>query len=366
MSSSQSGPSTCASTEECSCSTVQFDEIKYTWKIYNFSSVDEAGESVLSPTFSSPTNDKFQWYLSFDPRGEDGEKDYFGLFLHLNQTSKCKRALAKFSFSLLSNTQKESYVSGLSCYLFNIVAGSCTDAGEWGCSNFLKKDETFKSTFLPKDTDALTISLKITFLELNDVTIDRIFHRCNILHLQQLSENLASALGNHEFADFTLSLPGKDYPVHKVILAARSNYFANMFKSSMMENERNRVEITDVKEDVMGEIMKFFYTGKCENVDKLADGLLAAADKYGLVQLKKMCVESISKSLSVENAPNMLILADLYRVDDLKSQVIEFIVARSSEIMNSTTWDQIMPMYPQVLNDVCKALSRSRFENTSM
>ena len=47
---------------------------------------------------------------------------------------------------------------------------------------------------------------------------------------------------------------------------------------------QNRVDITDVDPEVVTEMLRFIYTGKAPNLNKMADELLAAADK---VTLKK-------------------------------------------------------------------------------
>lgn len=52
-----------------------------------------------------------------------------------------------------------------------------------------------------------------------------------------------------------------------------------MFEHEMEEKRHGRVEITDVDHMVMKEILRFIYTGKAPNLDKMADELLAAADK---------------------------------------------------------------------------------------
>ncbi len=52
-----------------------------------------------------------------------------------------------------------------------------------------------------------------------------------------------------------------------------------MFEHEMEEKKQNRVEITDVEDEVMREILRFIYTGKAPNLEKMADDLLAAADK---------------------------------------------------------------------------------------
>ncbi|MBZ3872449.1 Speckle-type POZ protein-like [Sciurus carolinensis] len=71
--------------------------------------------------------------------------------------------------------------------------------------------------------------------------------------------------------------------------------------------------------------MRFVYTGKAPNLDKMADNLLAVADKYALERLKVMCEEALCSNLSVENVADTLVLADLHSAEQLKAQAIDFI-----------------------------------------
>ncbi|KAF6723394.1 Speckle-type POZ protein-like A [Oryzias melastigma] len=98
-----------------------------------------------------------------------------------------------------------------------------------------------------------------------------------------------------------------------------------MFEHEMEESKKNRVDISDVDPDVFREMMGFIYTGKAPNLEKMADNLLAAADKYALERLKVMCEEALCNSLSVENVADTLILADLHSAEQLKAQAIDFI-----------------------------------------
>jgi hypothetical protein len=95
-------------------------------------------------------------------------------------------------------------------------------------------------------------------------------------------------------------------------------------------------------------MLRFIYTGKAPNLEKMADDLLAAADKvnwlyfrasqkylflsisiynsqYALEKLKVMCEEALCVNLSVDTAAETLILADLHSADQLKAQTIDFI-----------------------------------------
>ena len=46
------------------------------------------------------------------------------------------------------------------------------------------------------------------------------------------------------------------------------------------------MDIPDVDHEVVMEMLQYIYTGKVPNLDKMADQLLAAADKYDLEPLK--------------------------------------------------------------------------------
>lgn len=67
---------------------------------------------------------------------------------------------------------------------------------------------------------------------------------------------------------------------------ARSPVFQAMFEHEMEERKHNRVDITDVDHEVLREMLRFIYTGKASNLEKMADDLLAAADK--VKPLKKL------------------------------------------------------------------------------
>lgn len=47
--------------------------------------------------------------------------------------------------------------------------------------------------------------------------------------------------------------------------------------------------------------------------------------QYALERLKVMCEEALCNNLSIDNAADILILADLHSADQLKVQTIEFI-----------------------------------------
>jgi speckle-type POZ protein len=95
----------------------------------------------------------------------------------------------------------------------------------------------------------------------------------------RLSDDLGGLFESGKFSDVILSVNGAEFNAHKSILAARSPVFAAMFEHEMEEKKQNRVEIIDMDKDVLSEMLKFIYTGRSPNLEKMADDLLAAADK---------------------------------------------------------------------------------------
>lgn len=65
---------------------------------------------------------------------------------------------------------------------------------------------------------------------------------------------------------------------------ARSEVFNAMFEHEMEERKLNRVDIHDVDHEVLREMLRFIYTGKAPNLEKMADDLLAAADKVRMLK----------------------------------------------------------------------------------
>lgn len=194
----------------------------------------------------------------------------------------------------------------------------------------------------------------------------------------RLAEDLGNLWENTRFTDCCFFVRGKEFKAHKSVLAARSPVFNAMFEHEMEECTKNRVEINDLDPEVFKEMMRFVYTGKAPNLDKMADNLLAAADKYALERLKVMCEEALCSNLSVENVADTLVLADLHSAEQLKAQAIDFInrcsVLRqlgckdgknwnnnqATDIMETSGWKSMIQSRPHLVAEAFRALASSQ------
>ncbi|KAM9472415.1 speckle-type POZ protein isoform 1-T2 [Salvelinus alpinus] len=176
----------------------------------------------------------------------------------------------------------------------------------------------------------------------------------------RLADELGGLWEHSRFTDCSLCVAGQEFQAHKAILAARSPVFSAMFEHEMEESKKNRVEINDVEPEVFKEMMCFIYTGKAPNLDKMADDLLAAADKYALERLKVMCEDALCTSLSVENTAEILILADLHSADQLKTQAVDFINYHAAEVMETSGWKSMVASHPHLVAEAYRSLASAQ------
>lgn len=309
------------------------------------------GEVLKSSTFCAGPNDKLKWCLRINPKGLDEEsKDYLSLYLLLVQCNKTE-VRAKFKFSIL-NAKREETKAMESQRAYRFVQGK-----DWGFKKFIRRDFLLDESngLLPDDRLSIFCEVSVVADTIN------ITGQSNLTQFRvppcKLAEDFGSLFEKHQFSDAVLCASGREFNVHKAILVARSPVFEAMFEHGMTEARTDRVQIDDTDPEVLKEMLRFMYTGLAPNLERMADELLAAADKYQLCRLKVMCEQSLCLSLSNENACDTLILADLHSAEHLKMQAIDYINQHANEVMESEGWKTLVKDYPPLLEQVFKALA---------
>ena len=140
--------------------------------------------------------------------------------------------------------------------------------------------------------------------------------------LRQLEE----VFENKPLSDVTFNIRCRKFSAHKIVLAMRSPVFGAMFRHPTKEMQSNQVEVKDVDPDVFQEILRFIYTGKTQltAMNKMATGLLAAADKYLLEDLKSRCENHLIWQMSAKNCLELLSLTAHHPAEHLKKYAIEY------------------------------------------
>lgn len=344
--------SLCPMAENWCYTQVKVVKFSYIWTINNFSFCrEEMGEVLKSSTFSAGANDKLKWCLRVNPKGLDEEsKDYLSLYLLLVSCNKSE-VRAKFKFSILNNKREETKAME-SQRAYRFVQGK-----DWGFKKFIRRD------FLMDESNGLLPDDKLTiFCEVSVVgeTVN-VTGQSSLMPVKvpscHLSEDLGQLFERSLFSDITLNVGDRQFPVHKAVLAARSMVFNAMFEHEMEERKLNKVDIMDVDHEVMYEMLRYIYTGKAPNLHKMADELLAAADKYALDRLKVMCEEALCTNLNIDNVSDIFVLADLHSAEQLKNHAIDFINSHATDVMETTGWREMVASHPHLVAEAFRALA---------
>ncbi|CAL1689619.1 unnamed protein product [Lasius platythorax] len=141
---------------------------------------------------------------------------------------------------------------------------------------------------------------------------------------------------------------------NKFLLCSKSKVFKAMFECGLKESETNEIEITDIRYDILKELLSFVQTGhlskKLEeiNIDTIFE-LFITADKYDIENLKLKCELYLITNTTIENVVEHLKIAHLNNGTILEKYAKEFIKLYFKDIMDTPNFITLMQKYPELL-----------------
>lgn len=160
-------------------------------------------------------------------------------------------------------------------------------------------------------------------------------------HVSSLSDNLGELVENSEYSDITLVVENKKFPAHKVILAARSDYFRALLFGGMMESQpgTTEIELQETTAKPFEALLKYIYTGKMNLLDVKQEehllDILGMSHRYGFVELETSISEYLKAILNIKNVCLIYDLANIYSLKSLCNVCKEFMDRNASHILHS-------------------------------
>jgi speckle-type POZ protein len=163
-----------------------------------------------------------------------------------------------------------------------------------------------------------------------------------------------------QFSDVNFNIGGREFPAHKNILAARSKYFAAMFKHPMKEQSTNQVKIDDIEPEVFDQLLRFIYTGRVplDKLETMAAGLFIAADKYLMDELKMKCENYLLSQMSPDNCVILLLHGDLQNPAEYMKKAAKFFRRSPSQVMATDKWKKLKQENLALLCDIHEFVHR--------
>lgn len=140
-----------------------------------------------------------------------------------------------------------------------------------------------------------------------------------ILNNLQGDSSFSEIYGDITFADFTFNVDNKEFKVHRLVLAKKSEVFKNFFLADIKSRE---CVINHIKPEVFELLIKFIYKPELPNItdEKYLD-LYEAAHDYKVTDLENYCkhkaILHYGTMLNVQNALDILKTATKYSFEDL-------------------------------------------------
>ncbi|KAH6814321.1 BTB-POZ and MATH domain 4 [Perilla frutescens var. frutescens] len=273
-----------------------------------------------------------KWGIYFYPDGKSPEDNSSHVSVFIGPERGCQDVWALFELTLIDQSGKGKHEVH-TCFnkpfphtLHNV--NGCT---LWGYKRFIRRTRLENSDYLRDDCLKIYYTIGVV-----DSAID-----CSRLRSIQVPDSdirlhIGMLLENVESCDITFNVSGEKLHAHKLIVGT----CAPKFRSELLEGvdtEKEEVMVPDMEPKVFKALLHFIYRDALpENeliassssvplvADTLAAKLLAAADRYDLKRLKRICESHMCKDISVNSVTQVLALANRYDAAKLKDVCLKF------------------------------------------
>uniref|UniRef100_A0A915PWL1 BTB/POZ domain-containing protein 9 n=1 Tax=Setaria digitata TaxID=48799 RepID=A0A915PWL1_9BILA len=165
-----------------------------------------------------------------------------------------------------------------------------------------------------------------------------------IQHINYLAEHIGNLFISGDCSDITLKVEGRLVPAHRVILAARSQYFRALLYNGMRETRDSEIELVDTSLNGFKMLMKYIYTGKLSlssMKEELVLEVLGLAHKYGFTDLEISISEYMKAMLNIRNVCTIYSVAHLYSLRSLCDVCLNFADKHASEVIATQSFLQL-------------------------
>ncbi|KAK2158059.1 hypothetical protein LSH36_178g05055 [Paralvinella palmiformis] len=138
-------------------------------------------------------------------------------------------------------------------------------------------------------------------------------------HAKSILTTMNNLRKSNTLCDVILRVGDKDFPVHRIVLAACSDYFCAMFTHGMSESDKTVIDLHEISANVMEVLLDFVYTETVNVSVENVQELLPAACLLQLTGVKQACSEFLEKQLDPSNCLGIRIFAENHGCESLQN-----------------------------------------------
>ncbi|KAL7306296.1 hypothetical protein TKK_0001726 [Trichogramma kaykai] len=165
-----------------------------------------------------------------------------------------------------------------------------------------------------------------------------------IEHTNFLSEDIGALYLSDDYSDVTLIVNGQRFNGHKVILAARSQYFRALLYGGLRETTQSEINLKETTLPAFKGLFKYIYTGhmSLSNLqEEVILDILGLAHQYNFIELEAAISDYLKEILNTKNVCTIFDAARLYNLEFLIKFCYEFMDKHAMEIMEHESFLQL-------------------------
>ncbi|KAL1555132.1 BTB/POZ and MATH domain-containing protein 4 [Salvia divinorum] len=320
------------------------------------------GKHIASHDF---TVGGYKWAIYFYPDGKNPEDNstYVSVFIALASEGTDVRAL--FELTLVDQSGKGKHKVH-SHFDRSLESGPYTlkyRGSMWGYKRFFRRAMLESSDYLKDDCLKINCTVGVVVSAID----------CSSLHHihvpdSDIGSDFGMLLENMEGSDVTFNVSGEQFHAHKLVLAARSPVFCSEFFE--LDSDGKDITVSDMEPKVFKAMLHFVYRDALDEEEMIASSsssplitdtltakLLAAADRYDLGRLKRMCESHLCKDISVNSVARILSLADRYHAAELKPICLKFAAENLAAVMRSDGFEYLKENCAALQSELLKTVA---------
>ncbi|KAM9812971.1 RCC1 and BTB domain-containing protein 2-like [Syngnathus typhle] len=172
-----------------------------------------------------------------------------------------------------------------------------------------------------------------------------------------VAQSLKKEFDSPEISDLKFLVEGKCIHVHKALLKIRCEYFRVLLN----ETDEDTIEIQQFPFLVYRAFLEYLYTDSINLPPEDAVGLLDLATFYRESRLKRLCQDTIKRSISEDNAITLLSAAVKYEARDLEEFCFKFCVNHLTRVTQTQAFAEMD--HDLLKNFIGKASRHGAFRN---
>jgi hypothetical protein len=172
----------------------------------------------------------------------------------------------------------------------------------------------------------------------SDATPSLHHHRTHT-YSAQIAASFSRFKAAAKYNDVSVHSNGKNYPCHRILLAASSPVLEAMLDADMAESRHKEIKLNSIPPAVLECLVHYIYSGETDVPDDLLLPAVQACDFLQLTELRDVCLRRSLTTLNASNVISWFRVAEALACDELKTKCVDLLasslaaVAQGSEFL---------------------------------